>query len=122
MKIIRDTQDLVGRKIAFIYNARYFDGVVIATEDKELCIVKSYLSDDSDDIETQVLTEVQCLKEISNNTFLRNSLSDLGLFDIEEYNRKRQEEFKRREEERKARELKRERELYERLKAKFENK
>lgn len=121
MKVITNVKELFGKKIAYIHTARYFDCIVIVTEDKEIFMCRSYIDEEEDCIATEILPESQVLKIASTYNFLREEMLKLGVFDVEDYILKRQEEFKKKQQERKAKELERERALYEQLKAKFES-
>lgn len=121
MKIIRSDKELIGKTIAFAHIAQFAENITIATEDGCVVVVQQMIDDDTEDTVTHILSEPRVLKYIESDDYLRVSLGNLGIFDIEAYRKKKKEEQLQREQEYKARKLKEERELYEKLKAKFED-
>lgn len=120
MKILRNDKELIGKTIAFAHMAQFADNITIATDDGCVLVVRQIFDEDTEESETDILSEPRALRYIENTPYLRDTLGNLGIFDIEAYKQKKKEERLKLEEEYKARKLKEERELYERLKAKFE--
>lgn len=121
MKIIKDGKELIGKTIAFAHIARFANNITIATNDGCVLVATQDIDEDYDEKVTTILNETMTLHYIENNDYVRDKLGKLGIFDMETYRKKKQEERLKREQEYKARKLKEERELYEKLKAKFEN-
>lgn len=121
MKIIRSDKELVGKTIAFAHIATFAENITLATEDGCVLVVTQEFDDDCDECQTMILNEYMALRYIEKSDYVRTKLGRLGLFDVEKYKQKKQEERIKREQELKAKQLKEERELYEKLKAKFEN-
>lgn len=120
MKIVRSGEELNGKTIAFTHIAQFAENITIATEDGRVAVVTQDIDGECDDRQTRILNEYEAICYIENSDYLRNSLGKLGIFDIETYKQKKQEERIKRAEELEARKLKEERELYEKLKVKFE--
>lgn len=120
MKIVRDGKELIGKTIAFIHMAQFAENITIATEDECVLVVRQTFDEDTEDSQIDILSEARALRYIENNTYVRDTLGELGIFDIAAYRKKQLEERAIKEKEYKARKLKEERELYEKLKAKFE--
>lgn len=120
MKVIKDGKELVGKKIVFSHITTFAENITLATEDGYVIVIRQDVDEEYDERETTILNENRALRYIENDEYLRDSLGKLGMFDIEAYKKKKEEERLKHEEEVKARKLKEERELYEKLKAKFE--
>lgn len=120
MKILRSDKELIGKTIAFAHMAQFAENITIATDDGCVLVVRQNYNEDVEGHQVEILSEPRVLRYIENDVYLRNELGKLGIFDIEAYKQKKKEERLKREEEYQARKLKEERELYERLKAKFE--
>lgn len=121
MKIIKHGNELIGKTIAFAHIARFANNITIATNDGCVLVATQDIDEDYEEKVTIILNEPTALRYIENNNYVRDELGKLGIFDIEAYQKKKMEERLKREQEYKARKLKEERELYEKLKAKFEN-
>lgn len=121
MKILRNDKELIGKTIAFAHMAQFADNITIATEDGCVLVVRQVYDEHCDEGQIEILNEYRALRYIENNTYVRDTLGELGIFDIDSYQKKMMEERLKREQERQAKRLKEEREIYERLKAKFEN-
>lgn len=119
MKVIRFDNELVGKTIAFAHVAQFAENITIATDDGCVMIITQEIDDEGDDKQTQILNENAALRYIENNDYVRSALGQLGIFDVAAYKKKKQEEIKKKQEELRVRQLKEERELYERLKAKY---
>lgn len=120
MKIIRNDKELIGKTIAFAHIAQFAENITIATEDGCVVVVQQMVDDNTEDVVTHIMGEHKVLKYIEENDYLRTNLGNLGIFDVEAYRKKRQEERLKYIQEIEAKKLKEERELYEKLKAKFE--
>lgn len=121
MKIIRNEKELIGKTIAFAHMAQFAENITIATEDGCVLVVRQVFDEDTEDSEIDVLSEHRALRYIENNDYIRDTLGELGIFDIVSYRKKQLEERARKQKEYEERKLREERELYEKLKAKFEN-
>lgn len=119
MKIVRRGEELNGKTIAFTHIAQFAENITIATQDGCIAVI-THVDDECDDRETRLLYEHEAIRYIESSDYLRNSLGKLKIFDLEAYKQKKKEERIKREQEIEARKLKEERELYEKLKAKFE--
>ena len=122
MKVLTDYEQLVGKTIAFVHMAQFADQITLATTDGEVLMAQMEDQDEwGSDKLTTIYHEGMVINTLNHEPYLRQKLSELGIFDLEAYKEKRQkemEEAKRiREEKRKKFEL----EEYKRLKAKFEN-
>jgi len=120
MKILRSDKELIGKTIAFSHMAQFAENITIATEDGCVLVVRQNFDEDYDTSEITILNEYRALRYIEDNAYIRDTLGELGIFDIEAYRKKQLEEKARKQKEYEERKLKEERELYERLKAKFE--
>lgn len=120
MKIIRNDKELIGKTIAFAHMAQFAENITLATEDGCVVVVKQLYDLDTDESQITILGEPNALRYIENNDYIRETLGKLGIFDIHTYRQKMQEERMKRIQEYGAKKLKEERELYEKLKAKFE--
>lgn len=121
MKIIRSDKELIGKTIAFAHMAQFAENITIATDDGCVLVVRQIFDEDTEESQTDILSEPIVLRYIENTPYLRDTLGELGIFDIEAYRQKKKEERLKREQEYQAKKLKEERELYEKLKDKFEN-
>lgn len=121
MKIIRNDKELIGKTIAFAHMAQFAENITLATEDGCVLVVRQTYDEDTDESQIDIISEPRALRYIENNDYIRESLGRLGIFDIETYKKKKEEERLKRMDEYQAKKLKEERELYEKLKAKFEN-
>lgn len=121
MKILRNDKELIGKTIAFAHMARFAENITLATEDGCVMVIKQIYDGDTDESKIDIISEPRALHYIENNDYVRESLGWLGIFDIETYKKKKEEERLKHMEEYQAKKLKEERELYEKLKAKFEN-
>lgn len=120
MKILADYEDLVGKKIAFSHMAQFADQITLATEDG--CVLMATMSCEDEwgeNKEVRVLSKVSVMRELENNEWMREQLSEAGVFDLERYKEEQRIKTEKENEERRLRFEKREREEYERLKAKF---
>lgn len=120
MKIVRNEKELVGKTIAFAHMAQFAENITLATEDGCVLVARQIYDEDTDESQIDIFSELRALRYIENNDYVRESLGKLGIFDIETYRQKMQEEKMKRMQEYEAKKLKEERELYEKLKAKFE--
>lgn len=121
MKFIKNEKDLVGKTIAFAHMAPYAENITIATDDGCVLVIRQVYDEDTDDSKINIFSEPMALRYIERCDCVREQLGDLGIFDIEAYKKKKQEEVLRLKQEREVKKLKEERELYEKLKAKFES-
>lgn len=123
MKILTKYEDLVGKTIAFTHMAQFAENITIATEDGCVLVATQTLDEEyMEKKETRVLWEPHAVLYIENNRYLREELGKLGIFDINAYKEKQVELERQKREKFIADQAKREREQYERLKAKFEDK
>lgn len=121
MKIIRNDKELIGKTIAFAHMAQFAENITIATEDGCVLVARQSYDEDYESGEITILNEYRALRYIENNAYVRDTLGELGIFDIAAYRKKQLEEKARKEKEYQERKLREERALYEKLKAKFEN-
>lgn len=121
MKIVRNEKELIGKTIAFTHMARFAENITIATEDGLVLVVTQDFDEDEDESKIDIIGEHRALRYIENTDYVRESLGKLGIFDIESYKKKKEEERLERMKEYQAKKLKEDRELYEKLKAKFED-
>lgn len=123
MRVITDYEELVGKTIAFAHMAQFADQITIATTDGCVLMAEMNNRDEwSSDKEILVFPEQMVINRLRFEPYLRQKLGELGIFDLEKYEeerRKEQEELARRRKEEKER---KERELYEKLKKKYEGK
>lgn len=120
MKIIRNDKELIGKTIAFAHMAQFAENITLATEDGCVLVLRQLYDGDTDESQIDIISEPRALRYIENNDYVRESLGKLGIFDTETYKQKKEEEKLKRMQEYQAKKLKEERELYEKLKAKFE--
>lgn len=120
MKIIRSDKELIGKTIAFAHMAQFAENITLATEDGCVLVVRQTYDEDADESQIDIISEPRALRYIENNDYVRERLGELGIFDVETYRQKQKEERLKREQEYQAKKLKEERELYEKLKAKFD--
>jgi len=121
MKVLEDYEKLVGKTIAYVNMAQFADQITIATTDGEVLMAEMILQGEwGDEKEIVILSEDRVLNRLHTNPYIRKKLHELGIFDLEAYERQRQKELE--EERRRLREQqeKREYEEYLRLKKKFE--
>lgn len=120
MKILKSDTELIGKTIAFAHMAQFAENITLATDDGSVLVVRQIFDEDTEESQIDILNEYIALRYIENNDYVREQLGKLGIFDVETYRKKKEEERLKREQEYKAKKLKEERELYEKLKAKFE--
>lgn len=120
MKIIRNEKELIGKTIAFVHMPIFAENITIATQDGCVLVIEQVYDEDTEDSQINVVSEHMALRYIERNDSIAEKLGELGIFDIETYRKKKQEERLKKEQEYREKKLKEEFELYERLKAKFE--
>lgn len=121
MKILRSDKELIGKTIAFAHMAQFAENITLATTDGSVLVVRQLFDEDTEDSQIDVIGEHRALRYIENNDYIREQLGELGIFDIAAYREKQLEERLKKQKEFNERKLREERELYEKLKAKFEN-
>jgi len=123
LKILEESDQLVGKTIAFAHIAQFAKAITLATTDKEVMVIEQGLHDEDDDMfrsEISIYHKYRAMEYIEGHKYLREELAKKGIFDLDEYRQKEQEKREReRVEFRKQKEAK-ERKEYERLKHKFE--
>lgn len=120
MQILTNYSDLIGKKIVFSHMAQFAEQITLATEDGSVLMATFDIVDDGEQ-HIRVLSTRHAMRVLKsdNKEWMRKELSDLGVFNLEEY-QKEQDEIKEREREKRSRENEeKERKEYERLKGKF---
>src|SRR5690625_2689118 len=120
MKILTDYEGLVGKTIAFAHMAQFADQITLATTDG--CVLMAQMEDREEwtsDKEITVYHEGMVMRTLEHEPYLRQKLSELGIFDLEAYKEKRRKQMEEAERIREEKRKKRELEEYKRLKAKF---
>ncbi|TPF18037.1 hypothetical protein [Priestia megaterium] len=121
MKVISDYKELVGKTIAFTHMAQFADQITIATTDKEVLMATFEIGEYDDDFQIRVYREPHVIKKVNEDQYIREQLSELGIFDMEVYNKQQKELAERRKQAAKEFQEKREREMLAKLKEKYEN-
>lgn len=117
MYFIDNEKDLIGKKIAFTHMATYAEAITIVTEDKGIFVC------DKDEEEIMVYMEHQAKPYILGQSYIRKELNKLGIItdeDIQEYERKQEEDRRIYLENEKKRQAENEYNFYLRLKKKYE--
>lgn len=120
MKILKNENELIGKTIAFAHMAAFAEAITLATVDGSVLVVRQTFDEDTDESQIHIRNEHLALRYIENNDYVREQLGVLGIFDIDTYRKKKEEERLKRAEEYKAKKLQEEYELYKKLKSKFE--
>lgn len=120
MKIIRNEKELIGKTIAFVHMPIFSENITIATQDGCVLVVKQVFDEDTEDIQINIASEHMALRYIERSDDIREQLGALGIFDIETYRIKKEEERLIKQQEYNEKRLKEEFEYYQKLKAKFE--
>lgn len=120
MKILNNYEDLVGKTIAFSHMAQFAEHITIATEDGCVLMATTEYAGDFERKETRVLSKHSVINLLDNDDWMREELSELGIFDMGQY--KEQQRIKREKEleEYRKQQKERDRKTYERLKLIFE--
>ncbi|MCA1027009.1 hypothetical protein LCM23_12985 [Cytobacillus kochii] len=119
----KNLPELVGKTIAFTHIAQFAENVTIATEDGCVVVITQDVDEDFGEAkQTRVLFEPHARRYIENHKFLRSELGKLGIFNIEVYKKEQEELERKRREKLRIKKEKDERELFEKLKAKYETK
>lgn len=121
MKILKKPDDMIGKKIKFIHVEHYGDKIILVSEDGEVLLIEASL-DDLEENQLNIVNESSVLKYIDDNEYIRKKLSNLNLFDMAAYKKRKEEEAERKRQEYEAEREKAEFELYQKLKLKYESK
>lgn len=122
MYFICKEEELVGKEIAFTHIAEFAEAITLVTKDKGVMVIQQQNYEDEDS-RTHIFPKMRAYYYIMNNSWIVKALMEDGVITSEEFEEyKRQKELERQKEHEKwlSEEEKREREVYERLKAKFE--
>lgn len=94
MEILTDYNDLVDKKIVFAHMAQFAEQITIATEDGSVLMVDmAYEDDECQEVNVYAEHRVLGVLKSDRGKWMRDELSKLGIFDLEQY-RKEQEELR----------------------------
>lgn len=121
---IVDYEQLVGKTISFIHAAQFASQITIATETKEVCMLKIKMNEEDENwceaVNIRTIPDWAALNEIEKNEWLRNELGKVGAFDTKIYREQKQKEQEERRKEQIERSKKARYEQYLQLKEEFE--
>jgi hypothetical protein len=120
MKVLTNYKDLEGKTIAFAHLAQFADQITLATTDGGV-LMANFEGMDVDDMEIRIFNKHSVISVIQRNTYLREELDKLEIFNLEEWKNEQEKQRRLEEEKRKKAQEERDRKEYERLKVKFEN-
>jgi hypothetical protein len=119
MKVLKDYKQLEGKTISFSHMAQFAEQITLVTTDDEV-LMATFEGMSEDDLEIRVFGLHNVISVIQRDKYIREELSKLGVFDLEEWKQAQAEKQRQEEENRKKAQEERDKKEYERLKAKFE--